>query len=201
MRKPKWTTKTWIEYLNHLLEIATGNEVSISKGNGKMGEIPSVSLPAILTCVFCKCMEKCYGVRCEKLRKEVRNSYIRNLNILNKNPESYWKQVKRAVALSRFFRFHVSGDIPTYEYLIKMVETAIENPHCDILCFTKRHGWINKYIRENGDDPRIAIPENLHILMSGWRDFPMDNPYKLPEAHVRFRDGYCEAREDAIECF
>ena len=39
--------------------------------------------------------------------------------------------------LSRFFRFHVSGDIPNTTYLCRMVEVAKRNRHCEILCFTK----------------------------------------------------------------
>ena len=29
----------------------------------------------------------------------------------------------------------------------------------------------------------------------------LSDPHNLPEAHVRFKDGYCNAREDAIECY
>lgn len=28
----------------------------------------------------------------------------------------------------------------------------------------------------------------------------MDNPFRLPEAHVRYRDGSTTARDDALDC-
>ena len=176
-------------------------KVNISPGNSKMGRVPSVSLPAVITCRRdCSCCEKCYARKLEKLRKTVREAYARNLEILRNDPGKYWREVKAAVMMSRFFRFHVSGDIPDYEYFCKMVETAIENPHCEILCFTKQYGIVNRWIDEHGKTAE-SLPKNLHMIFSGWRGLKMENPYNLPEAHVRFKDGYCDAREDAIECF
>ena len=50
--------------------------IKISPGKSKMGAIPSVSLPAIKTCRDCKCKEKCYAAKLERLRPTVRNAYI-----------------------------------------------------------------------------------------------------------------------------
>ena len=73
-------------------------KVSISPGNKKLGAIPSVSLPACVTC----------------------------------NPAVYWLQVKAAASMSRFFRYHVSGDIPNAEYFAQMVKTAKQLPYINI---------------------------------------------------------------------
>ena len=170
--------------------------VCISKGNSKMGAIPSVSLPAIITCPKCECNELCYGRKGKFRFPTVSESVLRNLKILEEEPETYWREVKGAVMMNRFFRFHVTGDIPNDEYFEKMVETAEENPHCQILAFTKRYAWVNEYIDNHGE-----LPENLHIVFSGWKNLKMDNPHNLPEAHVRFKDGYCEAKENAIEWY
>lgn len=43
--------------------------------------------------------------------------------------------------LSRFFRFHVSGDIPNTTYFHIMMEVAKRNSHCEILCFTKKYSF------------------------------------------------------------
>lgn len=168
--------------------------VSISRGNRKIGAVPSVSLPPIVTCPH-RC-EHCYAEKICRIYPNVKESYDRNLRILRGNPEKYWKDVKAAVASSRFFRFHVSGDIPKYEYIEKIVETAQENPGTEILVFTKRYAWMNKWMSENGE-----LPNNLHVLFSGWRDLKMENPYNLPEAHVRYKDGYCDAGDKAVECY
>lgn len=169
--------------------------IKLSKGNSKMGSIPSVSLPAIKTCRQCACQEKCYAYKLERLRPAVRNAYQHNLEVLLKEPETYWREVEASVMMSRFFRFHVSGDIPTQEYLANMVAVAGRNSHCEILCFTKRYEMVNEFIEKNGE-----LPSNLHMIFSGWIGLDMVNPFSLPEAHVRYRDGSTTAREDAIEC-
>lgn len=97
--------------------------------------------------------------------------------------------------MSRFFRFHVSGDIPDATYFEHMVDIARTNTHCEILCFTKKYDIVNSHINIIG-----KLPKNLHIIFSGWHDIEMVNPYNLPEAHVRYRDGSTTAREDAKLC-
>lgn len=169
--------------------------VKISKGNSKLGAIPSVSLPSIKTCRQCACREKCYAQKLERLRPAVRNAYQHNLEVLLKEPETYWREVEASVMMSRFFRFHVSGDIPTAEYLANMVAVAGRNSHCEILCFTKRYEMVNEFIEKNGE-----LPSNLHMIFSGWIGLNMVNPFSLPEAHVRYRDGSTTASDDAVEC-
>lgn len=169
--------------------------VKISKGNSKLGQIPSVSLPSIKTCRQCACREKCYAQKLERLRPAVRNAYQHNLEVLINEPETYWREVEASVMMSRFFRFHVSGDIPTAEYLANMVAIAGRNSHCEILCFTKRYELVNEFIEKNGE-----LPSNLHMIFSGWVGLDMVNPHTLPEAHVRYRDGSTTAREDAALC-
>ena len=169
--------------------------VKISKGNSKLGAIPSVSLPSIKTCRNCACQEKCYAQKLERLRPAVRNAYQHNLEVWIKDPETYWREVEASIMMSRFFRFHVSGDIPSFKYLINMVEIARRQPHCEILCFTKKYNLVNELI-EQGDE----LPSNLHMIFSGWVGLEMANPFSLPEAHVRYRDGSTTARDDAIEC-
>ena len=115
--------------------------VSISKGNEKLGSIQSVSLPSVLTCRKCDCSKKCYARRIERRRPSVEVAYKNNLLILQTKPDVYWREVEAAIMLSRFFRFHVSGDIPDATYLCHMVDVAQRNEHCEILCFTKNTSW------------------------------------------------------------
>lgn len=97
--------------------------------------------------------------------------------------------------LSRFFRFHVSGDIPDNVYLAHMVEIAERNKHCEILCFTKKYDIVNEFLEFGG-----KLPSNLHMVFSAWVGLKMDNPFLLPEAHVRYRDGSTTASEAAVQC-
>ncbi len=169
--------------------------ISISNGNIKMGKIPSVSLPSILTCRQCDCQKKCYAAKIERLRPSVRKAYGTNLHVLKTEPDTYWREVEAAVMMSRFFRFHVSGDIPDMSYLIRMVGVAARQTHCQILCFTKKFELVNAFL-----DSGAAIPANLHLIFSGWTGLKMQNPHNLPEAHVKFKDGTTTARPDAIPC-
>lgn len=169
--------------------------VSISRGNEKMGAIQSVSLPSGVTCRMCDCNKKCYAGRIERRRPSVKAAYQRNLDLLKTDPDVFWREVEAAVMLSRYFRFHVSGDIPNTEYLRRMIDVATRNKHCEILCFTKKYEIVNALL-----DRGIEIPDNLHIIFSAWVGLNMTNPFSLPEAHVRYRDGLTTARADATEC-
>lgn len=170
--------------------------VSISPGNAKLGKIPSVSLPSIITCRPCLCQKKCYARKLERLRPTVANAYKRNLEVLRSDPETYWREVEAAVMTSRFFRFHVSGDIPDRDCLDHMIGLAERHKHCEILCFTKKYELVNEKLSSCGGH----LPGNLHIIFSGWVGLEMANPFSLPEAHVRYRDGSTTARRDAVEC-
>lgn len=169
--------------------------ISISNGNIKMGKVPSVSLPSVVTCRQCDCTKKCYAKKLENFRPSVRKAYGTNLHILKTDPDTYWREVEAAIMMSRFFRFHVSGDIPDMSYLVRMVQVASRQTHCQILCFTKRFELVNAYLDEGNQ-----LPTNLHLIFSGWPGLTMRNPYNLPEAHVHFKDGTTTARPDAIPC-
>lgn len=174
--------------------------IKVSRGNSKLGAIPSVSLPAGITCRHdCECARKCYAKKLERLRASVRKAYQCNYQVLKEHPNTYWREVEASVMMSRFFRFHVSGDIPDKDYLSRMIGVAERNPHCEILCFTKKFDIANCVISELKVTGR-TLPSNLHLIFSGWRNLEMNNPYHLPEAHVRFRDGTTTARSDAVEC-
>lgn len=171
------------------------SKVSISHGNIKMGSIASVSLPSITTCRECGCWDKCYARKIERLRPNVRDAYRNNLDVYNSDPDTYWREVEAAIMTSRFFRFHVGGDIPDFGYLVKMVEVAGRNSHCEILCFTKKYELVNTLLEDIK-----KLPDNLHIIFSGWVGLEMVNPFSLPEAHVRYRDGTTTASDSAVEC-
>lgn len=169
--------------------------VKISPGNHKLGAIPSVSLPSVVTCRACACQEKCYARRLERLRGNVAKAYQSNLELLRSDPDVYWREVEAAIMLSRFFRFHVSGDIPDMTYLFRMVEAVKRNRHCEVLCFTKKYELVNEYLLHAG-----GFPDNLHIIFSVWAGLEPVNPHRLPEAHVRYKDGSTTAGDGAKEC-
>jgi len=158
-------------------------KVSISNGNSKMGPIPSVSLPPIITCKNCaSCSKKCYAAKLARIYKTVREAWDRNLAILNEDRDSYFTQVKAAAMVTRFFRFHVSGDIVDIDYLDRMVKIARELKGTNFLAFTKNYEDVNEYFKSH------KKPANLKLIFSlPFDGAKIDNPHNLPTAAVIMR--------------
>jgi hypothetical protein len=179
----------------------TPARVSISSGNRKMGAIPSVSLPPVVTCPRgVPCAAKCYAAKLCRLRPTVREAYARNLEILRADPGEYWRQVRFAASMTRFFRFHVSGDIIGADYFAEMVATAEALPGTEFLAFTKNYTVVNAWIAERGQ-----LPGNLHLIFSEWGRAEIPNPHSLPTAAVIFkgeepRDGWKVCGGNCTEC-
>lgn len=150
-----------------------------------MGAIPSVSLPAGITCnPNAPCFKECYARRIEYRYKESKNAYARNLSILQADAGAYWLQVRAAAMVTRFFRYHVSGDIPNAQYFAEMVKTAEMLPKTNFLAFTKQYKIVNDYINSGG-----RIPDNLKIIFSNWFRWKCDNPHKMPVCEIIPKNG------------
>ena len=93
----------------------------------------------------------------------MRQAYESNYKLLKNEPQTFWREVEASIMMSRFFRFHVSGDIPNKDYLMHMMEIAERNHHCEILCFTKKYEIVNRILISHN------MPPNLHIIFSAWR--------------------------------
>lgn len=162
--------------------------VSISRGNRKMGNIKSVSHLPLVSCPR-RCrgtcgststkQGPCYAEKLCRIYPDTCKAWARNTALAILRPDVFWSAVEKAVSREKYFRFHVSGDMLSPDYLAHVVDVARRCPNCHILAFTKRYEWVNDYIRENG-----ALPANLHIIMSGWQDMAPINPHILPETNV-----------------
>ena len=155
-------------------------KVSISTGNKKMGAIPSVSLPPVVTCHNCdSCAKKCYAVKLMRIYKSVQKAYYNNLDILKEDRNAYFLQVKASAMTTRFFRFHVSGDIVDIDYLDRMVKLARDCKKTEFLAFTKNYDDVNNYFSNH------RKPKNLHLIFSSPFDGAMiPNPHNFPTAAV-----------------
>ena len=155
-------------------------KVSISRGNSKMGAIPSVSLPPVITCKHCEtCAKKCYAAKLARIYKQTRDAWNRNYKILCEDRDGYFLQVQAAAMLSGFFRFHVSGDIVDMDYLDRMCKTARACKNTRFLAFTKNYEDVNAYFETH------KKPRNLQIVFSlPFDGAKIDNPHNLPTAAV-----------------
>lgn len=175
-------------------------KLHISKGNSKMGAIPSLSLPSGLSCssLACKtCLHDCYWRRHVEARFPlVRKQTLHNLNTCMyslSEAEAYLNWYFDAPNAPRLFRIHVGGDFFSLEYFAMWVRVISSHPQTQFLAFTKQFNILLAY-----DKP---IPENFSLILSGWPGMVI--PEKL-RSHFRIawmQDG-TETRipSDAIEC-
>lgn len=174
--------------------------VKISRSNSKLGVIPSVNLPPILTCrENCPCFSSCYARKGNYRFKNVQESMRLNLEEYKQNPDGYFAQIKCGISDGivsyNYFRWHAAGDIVDGDYFERMVRLAIELPHTQFLAFTKKFEIINSYL-ESGN----SIPLNLTVVFSAWGDeFKVENPYNMPIAYVRTTNS-TGIPSDAEEC-
>jgi hypothetical protein len=146
-------------------------QIFISPGNRKLGNIPSISLPPVITCPLkVQCATGCYALAMQKRYPSVKISWQRNLDILNHSLNGFFGQVASYFSVNRprFFRFHVSGDFMTQEYLNGCINIARENPDTKFLAMTKFYDW-----------DYSKTPKNFTILFSAWPNRPM--PKQLPK--------------------
>lgn len=168
-------------------------KVSISDGNKKVGRVLNVSIAPIVTCPNCReCCKLCYDIKANLQYGNVLNARARNTVLALNYPEIYFGQIRDKMKRRRknkYFRWHVGGDIPTYEYFCEMVEIAKEFPDFITWTYTKNYWIVNRYVKEHGNDRRVAIPENFTIMFSEWDGMPLVNPYDFPVFTCKLKDG------------
>ena len=173
--------------------------ICISTGNDKIGHVLNVSQPPIRTCANCSgCSKICYDVRdCLRFTNTTLDARVRNYVLLMRDRDEYFRLIDQRMSRRRknkYFRWHVGGDIVDYDYFDRMVKNARNHPDFVIWSYTKNYALVNKYVREHGGSPELAIPANFTIMFSEWRGMPMDNPYNFPEFRVVFKDDAVKPR-------
>ena len=164
-------------------------KVHISSGNSKIGKIPTFNMlpgndyielkngEAVVnvkgTCggVCESCQHSCYAVKGLKLHyNAVAPSNGENTLIMRNNPDLGFKMIKDYCLKKRrnpikAFRFHSSGEIIDYNYLVRCYELAKEIPNIQFYLYTKRFDEVQKLLEEKGD-----LPSNFVINISEWKD-------------------------------
>lgn len=174
-------------------------KLHISTSVSKLGSsIPSINLPAIITCrPDAPCYKQCYARKGCFNFKHNRELLMGNLELWQTNPVQFEFEASIGVALSMYTRWHSSGDIPDSGYFEMMVRIAEERCNTNFLAFTKKYEIVNAYLDENEG----RLPDNLTVVFSAWGDeFQPHNPYNLPVAYIRFKDKQTTIPEDAHEC-
>lgn len=171
---------------------------NVSNTNSKLGgQILSINMPAGITCrPDAPCYKGCYAKHGHWLYNNVQKSLQENLEHYKENPKLFFDSVATQTALSRFVRWHSSGDIVDHEYFEGMCRVARKNKETHYLCFTKKYEIINSYL-----DSGKKIPKNLTIVLSAWSGWLPENPYNLPTTYVYGKDFRNELiPKDSIPC-
>lgn len=135
----------------------------ISKGNMKLGNIPNVSLPPVISCLpGAACSKKCYAMKAWRMYPSVRKAWLDNLELWRDYPGRYELEARAYLVEKKpkYFRWHVSGDIPDLEYYKMMVKLAEQCKKTKFMAFTKRWDLLAPLL------PRP--PKNLQIIFSQW---------------------------------
>ena len=112
------------------------------------------------------CANKCYAIRDAKLHhNSVIPALSKNTLIARNNIESMFEQLKKGLTKNKaeVLRWHSSGEIENYNYLLHMVRLAVEMPHMKFYCYTKRFNLIDQYLKEHK-----KLPKNFIVNISVW---------------------------------
>lgn len=132
------------------------------------------------TCEGCceHCKNNCYAIRNQKFRSGKKNliSWSENTILAKQYPDHFFNDIQSFLNRNMIsaIRFHSFGEIPSFEYLLKMIELANNNPFVRFYTYTKRYEWLEQVLKEQD------LPQNLVINVSIWHN-NYNNPYNLPE--------------------
>lgn len=129
------------------------------------------------TCGGCceNCEDCCYALRYTIYHHNTCIlAYQDNTLLALYDPDRYWGELQSYIdnGVVAIFRFHVAGEIPNEDYLVRLIKFSIKNPDVKFYIYTKRFAWVEKHSDE--------VPFNLHILVSIWHK-NYDNPKGFAE--------------------
>ena len=133
-------------------------KITVSFKSKKLGRIPSLNIPPVLTCRRdAPCSSLCYARKGTFNYKNVVKSHMDNYIAYNEDQKGFFKEINKTlnndVVIYKYFRWHMSGDIVDMKYLYGMIELAKKNKKTKFLAFTKKFDLVNMYL------------EALHLLL------------------------------------
>ena len=149
----------------------------VSEGNKKTHCRSYSTMPGI-TCInnykFPPCFTSgnCYAIA-DMAHPNVRAKAVHNTVLIEKYPE-YFERSYVQMNLLGMPRLHVEGDF------VNMDELDIVNKNTKNLTmtYTKHYDMVNKYFDQHERN------QNLIIIFSEWKDYPMRNPHNFPVSKV-----------------
>jgi hypothetical protein len=142
--------------------------LTVSSGNTKLGNIPNLNLPPLVTCIENPpCAKLCYARKAYEgyAAHSCKSAWDGNLQLWQESIPLFQQALDAWLAKYKpaYFRWHSSGDIPDRDYWCMMLRVAVKNPGTRFLCYSRRsYAW--------SDAEHMANIPNLRILRSLWID-------------------------------
>ena len=146
----------------YTFNLLPGDEPISTKDKGQLTNVKG-------TCGGCcsECKDICYAVRdARRFHNTCIPSLAKNTLIMRRNMDGMFDQLKSECINKKVkvLRYHSSGEIESYDYLLHMVKLAVELSHIKFYFYTKRFDLIDKYLKEYGE-----LPNNLICNISEWK--------------------------------
>lgn len=176
----------------YAFNLLPGAEPLSTKTKGKLTDIKG-------TCGGCcdGCEDYCYAVRDAKLYHHTCiPSLGKNTLIMRHDINDMFSQLKDEITKkkARIVRYHSSGEIESYAYLLKMVQLAIQMPQVKFYFYTKRFDFLEKYL-----DANEKLPDNLVANVSEWKG--NTKGYKLDGLNIfMYDDGTSPSMKSIVHC-
>jgi hypothetical protein len=121
------------------------------------------------TCGGCcdGCKGVCYAINdARRYHNTCIPSLGKNTIIMRNDIDKMFEQLKEECVNKnvKILRYHSSGEIESYNYLLHMVKLAVQLPNVKFYFYTKRFGFIEQYLNDYKE-----LPNNLICNISEWK--------------------------------
>lgn len=164
----------------------------LAPSNSKLGNIPSWSLPAGLSCPgkTALCRKLCYASKLERIYSSAAKRWLENLAYWRSNRAEWRDKMTAECRESRVIRIHVSGDFHSVAYINDWIKIIQSCPNTVFFAYTRV--WsvkrLQKAIHTLKEQPNIVLfaswdETSADIPPAGWRISYMGIPDR---ANYRF---------------
>lgn len=146
----------------YTFNLLPGDEPISTKDKGQLTNVRG-------TCGGCcnECEKLCYAVSdARRFHNTCIPSLAKNTLIMRHDIDDMFSQLKDACIKQnvKVLRYHSSGEIESYDYLLHMVNLAKELTNIQFYFYTKRFKFVEKYLKEYNE-----FPKNLICNISEWK--------------------------------
>ena len=145
----------------YAFNLLPGDEPISTKDKGQLTNVRG-------TCGGCcnECKNECYAISdTRRYHNTCIPSLAKNTVIMRHDIDDMFAQLKSECEAKkvRVLRYHSSGELESYEYLLHMVKLAKQLSSVQFYFYTKRFKFIERYLAERG-----KFPDNLICNISEW---------------------------------